>query len=460
MLSVPAELTILALLVFANGLLAMAETAVLAASKTRLRKLAGEGSEGAGRALALAEEPARFLALVQLWLTLSGMIAGVLGGAELAGQFHGWLQKLPLADPWAKVVAVGAVTVGLSAFMVLFGELAPRRVGLAHPGAGRGAARPPHAHAGLAGRTLPRRPRQLATNGIARLIRLRTRPPADSVGDDEVRALVEQGLHAGVFQRAEKEMVEGVLALDQMKVTAVMTQRRKIVFLNLDDPEETNWRKIVTSGHSYFPVYQGNRDQILGLVAVKALWAHSAIGLPTHLKNLLVPPLLVPETMTAMQVLEQFKKTGRHVGVVTDEFGVVQGLVTLVDIFEAIAGDLPEAGRRAAPETSRRADGEWVIDASLPLGELKTLLGVATPLPHEAEAEFHTAGGFVVTQTRPDSGRGRSLRLERLALQGRGNGPQPGGQALAAAAGRGGDQLFSAARTLRTSSAWVVVDAL
>src|SRR5580698_8996527 len=133
MLSVPAELLILALLVVANGLLAMAETAVLAARKTRLRVLADGGDQGAAKALALAEEPARFLALVQFWLTLSGMIAGVLGGAELAGQFHGWLLGLPLADPWAKVVAVGAVTIALSALMVLFGELAPRRVGLAHP---------------------------------------------------------------------------------------------------------------------------------------------------------------------------------------------------------------------------------------------------------------------------------------------------------------------------------------
>jgi len=397
MLSVPAELIFLALLVFANGLLAMAETAVLAARKTRLRKLAEEGNEGAARALALAEEPARFLALVQFWLTLSGMIAGVLGGAELAGQLHGWLLQLPLADPWAKVVAVGAVTVGLSALMVLFGELAPRRVGLAHPERVAALlAGPVRRLAWLAAPFLA--VLEAATNAIARLIRLRTRPPADSVGDDEVRALVEQGLHAGVFQRAEKEMVEGVLALDQLRVTAVMTQRRKIVFLNLDDPEETNWRKIVTSGHSYFPVYQNNRDQILGLVAVKALWAHAAIGVPTSLKNLLVPPLLVPETMTAMQVLEQFKKTGRHVGVVTDEFGVVQGLVTLVDIFEAIAGDLPEAGRQTPPETSQRADGEWLIDATLPLGQLKTLLGVTAPLPHEVQAEFHTAGGFVVTQ--------------------------------------------------------------
>ncbi len=239
---------------------------------------------------------------------------------------------------------------------------------------------------------------QRAANAIARFFGLGPRSASEGVGEDDVRALVEKGLHAGVFQRAEKEMVEGVLALDQLRVTALMTLRPKIVFLNVDDPEEANWRKIVTSGHSHFPVYQGHRDQIVGMVAVKALWAHSAIGLPTALKNLLVRPLLVPETMTVMQLLEQFKKAGRHIAIVTDEFGAVQGLVTLIDVLEAIVGDLPEPGRRNLPEAKRREDGAWVIDATLPTGELKALLGINAALPHERAAEFQTLGGFIVTQ--------------------------------------------------------------
>ena len=238
--------------------------------------------------------------------------------------------------------------------MLLFGELVPKRVGLAYP------EKVASLLAGLMGalawlaspflRVL-----ELATVGITRLLRVRAPSAADGVGEDDVRALVERGLHAGVIQRAEKEMLEGVLALDQLRVTAVMTPRPKIVFLNIDDPEETNWRKIVTSGHSYFPVFQANRDQIVGFVAVKALWAHSAIGLPTTLRNLLMTPLLVPETLTAMQMLKQFKKSGRHLAIVTDEFGAVQGLITLKDVFEAIVGDLPEPGgpRAAGGQAAR-----------------------------------------------------------------------------------------------------------
>jgi magnesium and cobalt exporter, CNNM family len=397
MLSFPTELLILALLVLANGLLAMAETAVVSARQARLRQRAAEGGAGAARALALAEQPARFLALVQFWLTLSGMIAGVLGGAQLAGQIGRHFMRFPTLAPMAGGLAFVLVTVGLSAFMLLFGELVPKRIGLAYPE--EVAALLAGLMGALAWLAYPfLRILELATVGITRLARIPPPSDADGVGEDEVRALVERGLHAGVFQRAEKEMVEGVLALDELRVTALMTPRPKIVFLNLDDPEESNWRKIVTSGHSYFPVYQGNRDQIVGLVAVKALWAHSAIGLPTILRNLLVPPLLVPETMTAMQMLEQFKKSGRHIAIVTDEFGAVQGLVTLIDVFEAIVGDLPEQGRPNQPQAKTREDGSWLLDATLPIAQLKTLLELEGPLPGERDAEFQTVGGFVVTQ--------------------------------------------------------------
>jgi putative hemolysin len=395
-LTLPVELLILALLILANGLLAMAETAVVSARKSRLQARASAGDPRAARALALAAQPSRFLALVQFWLTLSGLIAGVLGGAKIARPLAGAFRSVPAFAPAAMFLALLCVTLGLGMLMLLFGELVPKRIALAYPEAIAG---------WLAGfvRALSWVASpflwvlEQATNRIARLVGVRPPSAADRVSEEEVRALVEQGLHAGVFIRAEKEMVEGVLALDRLQLTAVMTPRPKIVFLNLEDPDDTNWRKIVTSGHSYFPVFQRNRDQIVGLVSVKALWAHSAIGLPSPLRNLLVPPLFVPETMTAIQALEKFKQTGRHIAVVTDEFGGVQGLVTLIDIFEAIVGDLPEKGQAQAPAPARSEDGSWVLDATLPIRDFKELIGISDTLPQEKQADFQTIGGFVMT---------------------------------------------------------------
>ena len=389
------ELLILGLLIVANGILTAAETAVVSARKAKLRRMAEAGGEGARAALAIAEHPGRFLGLVQFWLTVTSVIAGVALVASAAQGFSSWFSRWPAVAPWAEVIGLVAGTLVISALMLFFGELLPKRIALSNPE--RAAA-----ILGPAMRTVSRLVSPFsamlgtACDATATWLGFKPRPVAETVGDEDVRALVERGLHAGVFKRAKKEMVEGVLSLDNLPITAIMTPRSKIVFLNIDDNEEPNWRKIATSGHSYFPVFQKNRDQVVGMVSVKALWAHSAIGLPTTLKNLLVPPLIAPESMTAIQLLEQFKKTGRHTAVISDEFGAVQGLVTLIDVFEAIVGDLPEPGQRNQAPAKRREDGSWLVDASLPIAEFKSLLGVAGSLPNEAE--YRTAGGFVVTQ--------------------------------------------------------------
>jgi putative hemolysin len=236
----------------------------------------------------------------------------------------------------------------------------------------------------------------ITTEGILKLMGI-GRAKESPVTEEEVNILIEQGMQAGVFNKTEKEMVEGVLELDQLPVTSLMTPLPKMIFLNLDDPEETNWRKIVASGHSHFPVYQGNRDQILGMVSVKSIWANTAFGLSTNLRNLLTPPVVVPETMMAIALLEQFKRTGKHIALVTDEFGSIQGLVTINDVFEAIVGALPEPGQRAAPSVKQREDGSWLIDATLDTDTLKSMLQL-DELPSEEETDFQTLGGFVMTQ--------------------------------------------------------------
>ncbi|WP_415909040.1 hemolysin family protein [Oleiharenicola sp. Vm1] len=394
--SVALELLVIALLLVINGLFALAEIALVSSRKSRLKTLAEKGNPRAHLALAQAENPTKFLSTVQFGVTLSGIAAGAFSGAALARELNHWLiARFPAAGEYSEFVSFGGVVLGITFFTIVLGELVPKRLGLANPERWSIAlARPMHVISRLAAPFVWLL--TVSTDGVAKLLGSRAEPKV-TVSDEEVASLIEQGLHAGVFHKAEKAMVEGVMALDRCQVTALMTPRPKLVWLNIDDPDEANWRKIVASGHSTFPVYQKHRDNVLGMVHIKALWAHAAFSLPTNLRNLLTPATLIPEHSTAIQVLEQFKKTGKHTALVVDEFGGVQGMITLIDILEAIVGDLPDQLRRAQPEAKRREDGSWLVDATLAIPNVKELLKLRE-LPGEDTADFQTLGGFVVTQ--------------------------------------------------------------
>ncbi|HRJ48436.1 MAG TPA: hemolysin family protein [Opitutaceae bacterium] len=389
------ELFVICCLLLVNGLLAMAEIAVVSARKARLQVLADRGDPRARLALGIAEQPTRFLSTIQIGITLIGILAGVFGGARLADNASAMIAQVEFLSPYADALGIAFIVSAITLASVIVGELIPKRLALHSPERVAMALTGP---IGVFARIVAPVANALAfvTDRVLRLFGI-GQPEDAPITEDEVRSLIRKGIHAGTFHQAEEQMVEGVLALDQLPVTALMTPRPKIVFLNLDDSDEVNWRKVVASGHSYFPVYQTSRDQVVGLVAVKALWAHSAIGLPTALKNLLVPAFFVPETMNAMHLLEQFKKSGKHLALVNDEFGTVQGLVTLKDVLEAIVGALPEPGQRSQAAVKQREDGSWLIDATLAIDELKELLRVTGDLPHEDTADFQTLGGFVMT---------------------------------------------------------------
>ncbi len=390
------ELLVIALLLSVNGIFALAEIALVSSRKSRLKTLANHGNANARLALAQAENPTRFLSTVQVGVTLSGIAAGAYSGAALAAHLNAALvARWPDFADYTRALSLGAVIVGITFCTLVLGELVPKRLALANPE--RWALALARPMAAVAAATAPFVwLLTVCTDGLARLLGARAEPKV-TVTDEEVASLIEQGLHAGVFHKDEKAMVEGVMALDRCPVTTLMTPRPKIVWLNVDDPDEANWRKIVASGHSHFPVYQQHRDNVLGMVHIKALWAHAAFGLPTNLRNLVTPPLLVPEKTTAIQVLEQFKKTGKHIALVVDEFGGIQGMVSLIDVLEAVVGDLPDQLHRAQPEARRRDDGSWLVDATLSLPETKELIAVRE-LPGEKTADFQTLGGFVITQ--------------------------------------------------------------
>mgnify|MGYP003636282535 CR=1 FL=1 len=386
------ELLVVLLLLLGNGLLAMAEIALVSARKSRLRELAEDGDPKAAKAVAMAAAPTRFLSTVQVGITLVGVLAGALGGGVLTDQLAAAMVDLPWVGAVAHGVALGLVVTGITLVSVILGELLPKRIALQNP---ERVAVSLVGFVGALSRVISPVV-SLLTDLALKPIGLGKAPPEAAVSDEEINILVEQGFSAGVFDESERDMVAGVLELDQLPVTAIMTPRPKMVFLNLADPDEANWRKVVTSGHSHFPVYQSNPEHVLGMVSVKAIWANQAFGLSTPLRNLLTPPLVVPETLMCNQLLEQFKKSGKHTALVADEFGTIQGITTLIDMLEAIVGDLPDPGQRAAPAAKKREDGSWLVDASLDIDEVKEMLEL-DDLPNEDDADFQTLGGFVMT---------------------------------------------------------------
>ena len=388
------EILIIFLLLMANGLFAMTEIAVVSSRKARLKKIADEGSVRAKAALALVEEPTRFLSTVQIGITLVGILAGAFGGARLSGRLATWLaEKVPALADYAPAAAIILVVGVITYFSLIIGELVPKRIGLTNPeGKAMVMAAPMNALSRFA---LPFVwLLTVSTNGLLKVLGLGSHKDAPP-SEEEISHLIEQGTSAGVFHQAERAMVEGVLRLDERPVTEIMTRRTKIVWLDVDDADEVNWRKIVASGHSQFPVYEGTRDHVLGMVSVKALWANSAIGLRNQLRDHLTQPLYVPQTITAVQLLETFKKSGKHLALVADEFGSIQGIVTLIDVMEAIVGDLPEPGDRKAPQAVQREDGSWLVDGGMDLEDFRRVFATG-PLPGEEDEDFHTIGGFVV----------------------------------------------------------------
>lgn len=387
------EIGILLILLVANGVFAMAEVAIVSARRTRLRRLAEQGDAAARAALDLAENPNRFLSTVQIGITLVGIFAGAFGGATLTAQLAPVLAQFEPLAPYAEKIAFALVVTALTYLSLVIGELVPKRVGLGNPeGIARRVARPMAWLSRAAGPLVTLL--STSTDALLRLVRFR-HAPETVVSEDEVRVLMQEGVRAGAFNRVESHIVHKALEIDHILVREIMTPRPKVIGLNQDDSHELIWHKIVISNHSNFPVYAGNRDKLVGIVSVKAIYANIAAGVSVELKNLMTPPLVVPETQTVLQLVEAFKEHGRHIAMVTDEFGSIVGLVTLIDVMEAIIGRFPSQDERAKPSVIRREDGSWLIDALIDIGAVEQALP-GYRLADAERSEFQTLAGFVM----------------------------------------------------------------
>jgi putative hemolysin len=385
---------LLVILFLLNGLFSMSELAIATSRKTRLRQLADEGSARAAAALQLAEHPNRFLATVQIGITLIGIITGFFGGAALSAPVARQLARIPRVAPYSDAIAV-VLVVGLVTYLsLLVGELVPKRLALQNPE--RIALLVAQLMTGLSRVAAPL-VTILAGSSDVLLRVLRVRHAQDpAITEEEIEILLQEATSAGVFEPAEHEMVEGVFDLGDREARELMTPRYRLVALDIEDPLEENLAKMATAPHQVFPVYEGDLDRLIGMVPVKKLWSASLSGAPLDLRALADPALIVPESMPALEVIERFRERPNDAAMVVDEYGGIQGLLSLHDLMEAITGDLARSQVQSG-EVVQRPDGSWLLDGALPVHEVRELLDL-DPLPGEESGDFETLGGFVMSR--------------------------------------------------------------
>jgi len=414
MSEVAVDVLIFGLLLLLNGLFVMSEMAVVSSRKTRLQQRASKGDARAARALKLAQSPNVFLSTVQVGITGVGILMGAIGGPAFSAPLAGFLKRwLPLA--YADSLALVIVVIFITTLSILLGELVPKRLALSE------AERVAALLAGpmlaisklfsplvwLLGRS---------TDWILRILGAKSgdQPP---VTEEEIQLLINQGTEAGIFEESEQEMVEGVFSLSDSRVYSLMTPRADIVWLDIGDPPDAIRSKISESPYSRFPVCQGNLDVVLGIVKARDLLVPPGLSSPDfRLKDRLRPVYFIPETMLASQALEVFKEKNAELMLVVDEFGSVQGLLTLDDIIEEIVGDI-----EVASQATQRQDGSWLLDGMLQVDDFKELFHIDS-LPNEDE--YETLSGFVMTSLgrvpqAADHFEWNGLRFEVVDMDGR-----------------------------------------
>jgi putative hemolysin len=387
------QLLLLLGLILLNGLFAMSEIAIVSSRRARLQQRADRGSTGARHALALAAEPTRFLSSVQVGITSIGILNGAIGEASIAAHLRVWLETLPSVAAYADSLSLAIMVIVLTYVSLILGELVPKRLALSHPEAFASAVAAPMQLVARIGRPLVHL-LSVTTDAIVRLAGVRqTKQPG--VTAEEVRVMLEQGAEEGVFEPSEHQMVSNILRLDERPVASVLTPRSDVLCLDVRDALDVTRRKLRGATHAVLPLCDGSMAQVLGFVrAARVLEAMVDTSSP-DLASLAEPALFVPETMTLMTLLEQFKRTHLPVALVVDEFGGVEGLVSLTDVISSIVGDLPAAPGEE-PMIVARADGGWLVDGGISLDMLIETLeapALATDLDLK---RFHTLGGLVM----------------------------------------------------------------
>ena len=382
------ELLILFLLILLNGFFSMAEIALVSSRKARLEGQAGKGDVKAKKALSLAQHPDRFLSTVQIGITTIGILTGIYSGEKIIDDVASYLITIPALSTYSNGIATAIVVIIITFFSLVFGELLPKRLGLASPESIAKTVASPmmfmsrlaHPFVWLLTRT---------TSFILRVFRISS--DESLVTEEEIKAIISEGTEHGAIEETEQEIIERVMHLGDRNLTSLMTHRSDVIWFELNDNEKSIREKILSEPHSVYPVCDKTIDHIKGIVSIKDMYSNPD---DISFREIMKTPLFVPENITPYQLLEKFKETKMHTSFVVDEYGTLLGLVTLNDILEAIVGDIPQLDEQDY-EVVQREDGSFLVDAQIPFYEFLSRFEKAEWM-NEGEHEFDTLAGFIL----------------------------------------------------------------
>ncbi len=386
------DIALLVLLIVVNGIFAMSEIALVSAKTNRLQSLADKGDKSAKTALELKNNPTVFLSTIQIGITAIGILNGIVGEAVLSAPFAVWLVEQGMDAKTASVFSSACVVVLITYFSIVVGELVPKRLAQAH--AERASlliARPVNFLSKIA------KPfvflLTISTNGSLRTLGVKTDEIEATLTEEDIHAVIVEGSETGVIERQEHDIVRKVFRLADRAVSSLMTPRADIELLNLEEPLDVQIKQIRHAAHTVFPVVRGGYSDMLGTVSAKSLLRYTSQLDTERIARAIKPPVYVPESMNGLELLQYLQRSGTEMVFVVDEYGDIQGLVTIYDLFEAMTGELVTPDPRQLWATAQD-DGSWLLDALIPISELKDRLGLSE-LPDETTAKYHTLNGML-----------------------------------------------------------------
>jgi putative hemolysin len=387
------EVLIILGLIFINGLFAMAEIALVSFRRTKLEHAAANGDKKAFHALEMANKPGKFLSTVQIGMTLINIFTGVYSGASIASKVSVWIDSFPLLAPYSNTIAITLVVILVTFFTLIIGELVPKQVGLIRAETvARNVAYPLRVFAIIVYPLI-----WLLVKPGEWIIRvLKIKPSQDSkVTEDEIKAIIKEGTEDGEIQEIEQDIVERVFHLGDRKAGSLMVHRTELVYLNIQDSEEKNKSKILNNLYNVYPVCDGNLDKILGIVYIKDLFTVILKQEDFDILKYIKEPLFILESNSAYEVLEKFRESKRHFGLVVDEYGSVIGLVTLNNLLLTLVGEIRASDQQDEYEIVKRDDGSWLVDGQLPFYDFVQEFDIQ--YVDKSKVKYNTLGGFALS---------------------------------------------------------------